>query len=117
MSATATTSPGFQSHGFTNLPAPTIDRVELVSLLMHDEPAVYVSDHLPEMARLQGVPTRPLDEFEVSGLANLRQGENLYESSAHPTRLMGSLRNAKQCVECHGGCRGDLLGAFSYTFR
>ena len=108
---------GFESHGFTELPANTIARLELVSLLMHDEPAVYVSDHLPEMTRLRGVPTRPLDEFEATGVANLRQGEDLFESASHPARLLGSLRNAQQCVACHGGSRGDLLGAFSYTFR
>ena len=29
--------------------------------------------------------------------------------------MLGAIRSAKQCVQCHGGQRGDLLGAFSYT--
>ncbi len=31
--------------------------------------------------------------------------------------MLGAVRSAKQCVKCHGGSRGDLLGAFSYTLR
>lgn len=107
---------GFRTHGFTRVPDLAVERVELVSLLKHDEPAVYVSDHLPEMTRLKGVLTRPLDTFEAAGLASLHKGEDLFTDSGRPTRLLGSLRNAKQCVSCHGGERGDLLGAFSYTF-
>ena len=28
-------------------------------------------------------------------------------------RVLGAIRAAKQCIDCHGGGRGDLLGAFS----
>jgi hypothetical protein len=31
--------------------------------------------------------------------------------SRHPIWII------KQCVSCHGGERGDLLGAFSYSLR
>jgi hypothetical protein len=32
-----------------------------------------------------------------------------------PLRMVGSVRSLKQCIPCHGGRRGDLLGAFSYS--
>lgn len=88
--------------------------MELVSLLQHTEPAVYVSDRLPQMDALKGVPTRELDEFETVGLAELRQGSEL---SVKGDRMLGAVRSVKQCITCHGGERGQLLGAFSYTIR
>ena len=32
-------------------------------------------------------------------------------------RMLGSLRAAKQCLDCHTASRGDLLGAFSYALH
>jgi hypothetical protein len=85
--------------------------------LLHDEPLAYVSDNLPRMDELRKAPTRKLDEFEAAGLAALRRGEDLFvRGTADHLRVLGAVRNAKQCVDCHGGQRGDLLGAFSYTF-
>ena len=54
-----------------------IARLELVSLLKFDRPAVYVSDHLPRMQDLADAQTRPLTAFEQQGLASLRAGEDL----------------------------------------
>jgi len=82
--------------------------------LLKKEPAVYVSDRLPAMEELKGVPTRPLDAFETEGLAGLRKGGNLYVKG---DRTLGAIRSTKQCLDCHGGNRGDLLGAFSYILR
>ena len=48
------------------------------------------------------------------GLATLRKGEDLY---VREDRMLGSIRSTKQCIACHGGERGVLLGAFSYTLR
>ena len=108
---------GFQSHGFSKIPeggGVEVARLELVSLLMHKEPAVYLSDRLPQMDALKGVPTRSLDSFESDGLAALRKGEDLY---VREDRMLGSIRSTKQCLACHGGDRGQLLGAFTYTIR
>jgi hypothetical protein len=30
--------------------------------------------------------------------------------------MLGAIRSTRQCLSCHGGNRGDLLGAFSYVF-
>lgn len=115
---------GFEPHGFRepsqHLPfgTMTVERVELVGLLLHGEPVTYVTDRLPTMEGVRGFPTRPLDDFEAASLKLLRAGEDL-TSGAGPdvTRAFGSIRSTKQCVACHGGERGDLLGAFSYVLR
>jgi len=119
---------GFIEHGLHYPPtacledqnAWTIERLELVSLLKFDEPRVYVLDHLPRMDQLSadGVPTRPLDEFESAALPKLRGDEDVvvaHQGSEY--RMLGSLRAAKQCLECHSVQRGELLGAFSYALR
>jgi hypothetical protein len=109
---------GFQAHGFSEVPKSAakweVGKLELVSLLLNKEPVVYLSDRLPRMSELRGAPTRPLDRFETAGLAALRQGEDLHIEG---TRMVGSIRATKQCLECHGGSRGELLGAFSYSLR
>ena len=91
-------------------------RIDLVSLLLHDESVVYVSNDLPRMADVGKLATRDLDTFEKDGLAAIRKGEDLYiRGDADKVRVIGSMRNFDQCIKCHGGKDGDLLGAFSYV--
>jgi hypothetical protein len=117
---------GFRPHGFRESPARglkereawTIERLELVSLLKFDEPRVYVLDHLPRMDQLAGddVATRPLDEFEADSLEKLWADEDeVVAEAGNHVRMLGSLRAAKQCLDCHSVERGELLGAFSYV--
>jgi hypothetical protein len=96
-----------------------VRRLELVSLLKFEAPAVYVSDHLPRMDRLgDGTTTRPLDCFERDALESLRRGEDLIAVPGEgDVRLLGSIRAARQCLVCHSAERGELLGAFSYVLR
>jgi hypothetical protein len=97
-----------------------IERLELISLLKFDEPRVYVLDHLPRMDQLSSdeVPTRPLDKFESAALAKLwTEQDVVVELKENHYRMLGSLRAAKQCANCHGVERGELLGAFSYFIR
>lgn len=113
---------GFQAHHFTSIPTSAnqwaVQGIDLVGLLQHDKPVAYVSDHLPRMDELRDAPTRALVDFEASGLEKIRQGEDLVIGAAGDRiRMLGSLRSAKQCIQCHGGERGDLLGAFSYTLK
>jgi hypothetical protein len=113
---------GFQAHGLSRVPQPAerwaVARVDLVGLLLHDEPLAYASESLPRMDELREAPTRPLDGFETSALEKLRRGEDLVLAAAGGrARMLGALRSAGQCVRCHGGGRGDLLGAFSYMLR
>ena len=111
---------GFWPHQFFKVPRTPkrweLQTLELVGLLVHDEPVVYVSDRLPQMSEHRDVPTRPLDDFESFGLKALIDGEDLFATRAgEGIRMLGALRSSNHCVGCHGGTRGDLLGAFSYT--
>src|SRR5262245_59227249 len=91
-----------------------VTRLELVSLLKHKEPAVYVSRELPRMEDLKKSKTRPLSEFEGKALKALHDGEDVVtEATANHIRMVGALRASKQCLECHQVRRGDVLGAFS----
>lgn len=87
----------------------------LVSLLRHDKPLTYVSHHLPSMDELETAPTRELNKFEANSLPHLYEGEDIVtDAHLNRIRMLGSLRASKNCLECHGVERGDLLGAFSY---
>jgi hypothetical protein len=118
---------GFEPHGFRyrwdaktwlEQREPYVQRIELVSLLLHDPPAVYQSEHLPRMDLLKDAPTRPLDAFELQSLEKLRSGEEIVaDAKDHPTRMLGAIRAARQCLTCHEVPRGTLLGAFSYRLR
>jgi hypothetical protein len=111
---------GFQPHQVSEPRAAqgwVLQTLDLVGLVRHDEPVAYVSNHLPRMDELRAAPTRPLDAFEAAGLAALRRGDLLFaRRAADDLRLLGSIRSTRQCISCHGGQRGELLGAFSYTF-
>jgi hypothetical protein len=114
---------GFVPHRFTEVPVEDpkkwkVGTLDLVGLLMADEPRVYLSANLPRMGELRSAPTRPLDKFEAAGPATIRSGDDLLvvrDGSA--IRMLGAIRSRTQCVDCHGGERGDLLGAFTYTLR
>lgn len=115
---------GFESHGFSMLadtPAGDeasnwqVSRLELVSLLRHDEPRVYVAETLPQMDQLEEIPHRALDKFEQQSLPKLHYDEDLVvDPSADRIVMLGSVRAGNDCLQCHEGTRGKLLGAFSY---
>jgi hypothetical protein len=112
---------GFQPHQFSEQPEAltgwTLKTLDLVGLVVHDEPVAYVSANLPRMDELRKAPTRPLDAFEAAGLAALRRGDDLFvrQTTDGRRRMLGAVRSVQQCLSCHGGERGELLGAFSYT--
>lgn len=124
---------GFQSHQFRSMPEVgdwrargekppkerwAVARLELVSLLTHKRPTVYISTELPRMEQLAKAETRTLDGFEQEALKSLQKGEDVVTDAAiNHIRLMGSLRAAKQCQQCHSVPRGALLGAFTYDLQ
>lgn len=119
---------GFVSHRFTigqlpqlkadSSPAWTIARLELVSLLKHKNPRVYISAELPQMDKLKNVPTRELTEFEWQALSELWHREDIVIAEEPDEILMlGALRAHGRCLECHSVKQGQLLGAFSYSLR
>ena len=116
---------GFEPHRFLAVPKlperePAtshwqVVRLELVSLLKHETPVAYVSNHLPQMDKLKDAATRPLNGFEQGAIDRLRTDEDLViDESPNQIRMVGSLRAGKNCLECHSVRRGELLGAFSY---
>ncbi len=114
---------GFRAHRLIQVPALhgdspddwQISRLDLVSLLKFDSPRVYLSEHLPRMEELRNAETRPVDEFEQRALEQLRGGEDIVVDQQHNSiRMVGAVRAATQCLDCHSVRRGELLGAFSY---
>jgi hypothetical protein len=96
----------------------TLGRLELVSLLKHGEPSVYVSEDLPRMKDLDKTSTRPLGEFEQAALESLAGGEDVVAvAGVNDIYMLGAVRAVTQCVACHDARRGELLGAFSYRLR
>ncbi|HVT28012.1 MAG TPA: hypothetical protein VHE81_08355, partial [Lacipirellulaceae bacterium] len=108
---------GWQNLNYSSNGAPKweVTRLELVSLLRHDEPCVYVAKTMPAMDQLADVPMRPLNKFEKSALPHLAAQEDIVVDQ-RPDRILmlGALRAGTTCLECHEGERGKLLGAFSY---
>ena len=112
---------GFQQHGFSKVPGGPaakwkVGTIDLVGFLLHETPRAYISANLPRMEELRDAPTRDLDPFEAEGLKELQGGEDLFvRGSERQVRMLGAIRATRQCLQCHGGDRGDLLGAFSYS--
>ncbi len=110
---------GFQAHALVDMPKSpegwNIARLDLVSLLVHEGPVIYQSDQLPRMTEAADIPTQPLDPWEALAFQQIAQGENLVVAKfAGGLQMMGAIRNARHCTQCHGGKPGDLLGAFAY---
>ena len=119
---------GFLSHRFRRLPDEVatsdaavrwkLERLQLVSLLRHQPGAAYISENLPAMDELVDAQTRRLDTFEDRAIRRIRQGEDIVLESEdlNHKRMVGSIRAAKHCTQCHAVNRGELLGAFTYRF-
>ncbi len=112
---------GFRPHRISKTPTEGLApgswrfrKLELVSLLKHSKPAVYVSANLPRMSDLHNAPTRPLDAFESAALPRLAKDDLVVHSTDDRLRVLGSIRAAEACLACHAKKQGDLLGAFSY---
>jgi hypothetical protein len=114
---------GFQPHQFSRVPDAgkqwKLEALDLLGLIVHEKPVVYLSENLPRMDELRKAPLRELNAFEAAGLKALRDGKNLFvgEMPDKSVRMLGALRSMDQCIKCHGGGQGDLLGAFSYELR
>lgn len=118
---------GFQAHAFQQQPHDLIpeganfrwklERLELISLLKFETPVAYVSKHLPAMEKLKNVATRSLTAFEEQAITKLHAGDQIVvETAYNEQRMVGSIRAAKKCLECHRVRHGGLLGAFTYRF-
>ena len=67
------------------------------------------------MDQLADVPHRELNNFESSALPRLESDEDVViDQQPERIQMLGAIRAATNCLECHEGVRGQLLGAFSY---
>lgn len=93
-----------------------LTKLQLLGLLYHEEPVVYELDTMPELVSAETAETRALDSFEQRGLERLLAGDKIHlEQTENQLRMLGPLRNAESCQDCHEGPSNQLLGAFSYT--
>ena len=94
-----------------------LDLIQLVSINRYEQPVAYIDDGLPSMQAIKerSLQTRPLDEFELSAVAKLRDGEELVITrQLNGMKMVGAIRATQQCVDCHDSSAGELLGAFTY---
>ena len=95
-----------------------VRKVELIGLLMHDSPVVYLNREgkLPTMDAVKDAGTRELTEFEATSLKDLAAGKEVVavDATTNHVRMVGAIRLTDTCRKCHEGNRGDLLGAFTY---
>lgn len=99
------------------LASEAVERAELVSLLVHEDPAIYQFNSAkdPSQPRVQ---RRPLDPFEELALDHLRRGANLVWTREQPDRMVGAIRATSDCLSCHSNAKeNELLGAFSYRLK
>jgi hypothetical protein len=67
------------------------------------------------MEELRTAKTRKLAEFESGALSQLQAGEDIViDSRLNQIHMLGAIRAAKRCLDCHQVHHGELLGAFSY---
>ncbi len=89
-------------------------KINLVGLVKHPEPVVYLTDKVPNMKDVKDVPTRELDAFEKAALESLRGGESVKaEKHGKEMRMVGPIYAGNSCVKCHDQ-KGEMLGAFTY---
>lgn len=72
----------------------------------------------PRPASTEALQTRALDFFEMAGVEELQKGKDVYiRTKDKAIRMLGALRASGECLTCHTDAgKGELLGAFSYTF-
>ena len=110
---------GFESHGFSAVPGPAgqweVRNIELVSLLLHDQPEVYLSDRLPgDEENTRHAEHAPLDQFERFGLVRLERGEDLFISAVGGRTADARRIRSPEAVRGlpppeHGGPAGGVL--------
>lgn len=91
-----------------------VKEVQLVGLVKHPEPVVYLSTD-PAMKEKKEVKTRRPDGFESKALEVIRGGGDLVqvEKREGALRAVSGIYAGRQCARCHER-PGEMLGAFSY---
>ena len=97
---------------------------QLVSVNSAKGPAVYLNSPVTQHALMDPewssalVDKLRLDAFEKEALELLRKGDEVVlRSDDRKLRMFGAIRARKDCLSCHKGQVGTLLGAFTYTLE
>lgn len=99
--------------------------VQLIGMENNPEPTAYITPGLiPEKWQLKGVrrqknvPTRPLTVFEKDALGPLAGGKKVvFGTNDNRLVMAGSLVTTRECLNCHDGKEGRMLGAMSYALE
>ncbi len=95
------------------------ESMELIGLLKHAAPVVYVTPNLPKMDELHKVRTEPLNAFEQRAIEQLKSDASpdvIVQKAPNEIRVVGALRATENCLGCHSVKYGHLLGALTYHF-
>jgi len=91
----------------------SLDSFDLIGVGKHPDPVAFLGRHHESVAMLR--QTRPLTSFESRAVAELIAGEDVAVEANQAGRfVVGALRAKEDCLKCHGGKTGDVLGALSY---
>jgi hypothetical protein len=90
-----------------------LDSLDLIGVGKHPDPVAFLGrGHRTTLIQRL---TRPLTPFEERAIAELKAGEDVAVETDHTGRVVvGALRAQEDCLKCHGGKTGDVLGALSY---
>lgn len=88
--------------------------VQLVGLVKHPDPVVYLTGGAPMMKGAKEKTRRP-DAFEAKALEVIRGGGELLQAEkvGATMRAVSGIYAGRQCLKCHER-PGEMLGAFSY---
>jgi hypothetical protein len=90
-----------------------LESLDLIGVGKHPEPVVFLGRRHQTVSMNR--QTRPLSSFEKRAIAELRAGEDVAVQADDVSRVVvGALRARQDCLKCHGGETGDVLGALSY---
>jgi len=90
-----------------------IEGFDLIGVGKHPDPVAFLGRrHQTVVLNRQ---TRALTAFEQRAVAELKAGEDVAVETNETGRfVVGALRAQEDCLKCHGGKTGDVLGALSY---
>jgi len=90
-----------------------IESFDLIGVGKHLDPVAFLGRR--HQTVVLNRETRPLTAFEQRAVAELKAGEDVaVENNETGHFVVGALRAQEDCLKCHGGKTGDVLGALSY---
>jgi hypothetical protein len=102
-----------------------VKMAQLIGMENHPQPTAYITPGLsPKKSDLQAavrqktIQTRPVTPFEKEALSQLAAGKQLAFGTHEGSPVMaGALVTTRECLNCHSGQEGRMLGAMSYTLE